>query len=168
LGIGTTGQVLTVAGGVPSWATPSSGTAAFVGCKLTSSLSPSISNNTYTTLAWDGETFDTNTFHDNSTNNSRITIPAGKAGKYQITAFVLTGNNASGYSTIQIKRNGTTDELGFATTNSTQYPSLLTTGILNLAEGDYIQAIVWQNSGTTQTFYQSGSFGGFSATYLGA
>ena len=33
LGIGSTGQVLTVSGGVPSWASPTG--AAFVGCRIT-------------------------------------------------------------------------------------------------------------------------------------
>ena len=168
LGIGTTGQVLTVASGVPSWATPASGAASFVGCKLTSSASPSIATATYVALAWNGEDFDTDAFHDNTTNNTRITIPTGKAGKYQVTGLVEGGNVAVGYMNTIIRKNGTTDELAFAATNSTQYPSGLVSGILNLAVGDYLEVVVWQNSSTTQTFYQTKPNGTFAVTYLGA
>jgi hypothetical protein len=169
LTVGTNGQTLvadsTAATGL-KWATASA--AAFVGCKLTSNASPSITTATYTALAWNGEDFDTDAFHDNATNNTRITIPSGKAGKYQVTGLVEGGNNATGYMNTIIRKNGTTDELAFAATNSTQYPSGIITGILNLSVADYLEVVVWQNTGTTQTFYQTKPNGTFSVVYLGA
>jgi len=167
LGIGSTGQVLTVAGGVPSWATPSAGSSTFVGCKLTGG-NQNISASTFTALAWNGETFDTNAFHDNSTNNTRITIPAGKAGKYQITGLVDFDNNTSGQRNLIIRRNGTVDELAHITTPSAQYPSGQINGILDLAVADYIELVAYQTSGSTQTFYLTAPNGTFSVTYLGA
>ena len=91
LGIGSTGQVLTVSGGVPSWATPSSG-ASFKGASVYASSSQSISNATWTTMTWNSESWDTDAFHDNSTNNSRLTVPAGLAGKYQLNVQIVFGD----------------------------------------------------------------------------
>ena len=57
LAIGTTGQVLTVAGGVPSWASPTpSGGPAFSAYK---SSDQTFSANTFTKITFDTEVFDT-------------------------------------------------------------------------------------------------------------
>jgi hypothetical protein len=169
LGIGTAGQVLTVNSGAtaPEWATPAGGTPTFVGCKLTGA-NQNISASTFTALAWNGETFDTDAFHDNVTNNTRITIPAGKGGKYQITGLVDFDNNTTGQRNIIIRRNGTVDELAHITTPSAQYPSGQINGILDLAVSDYIEVVVYQTSTATQTFYLTAPNGTFSVTYLGA
>lgn len=53
------------------------GVAAAIGCKVTrASTEFSVGNNTYTAVQWDAEVFDTSTMHDNSTNPSRVDIPA--------------------------------------------------------------------------------------------
>ncbi len=39
-------------------------------------------------LLFNGEKFDTDGYHDNATNPDRITVPAGKAGYYLVTAHV--------------------------------------------------------------------------------
>jgi hypothetical protein len=85
LGIGSTGQVLTVAGGVPSWATPAGG-ATFSGCSLRSSVDISVPDATTTTINFNTEIFDVDGYHDNSTNTNRITIPSGKTGYFLIVA----------------------------------------------------------------------------------
>lgn len=66
----------------------------FTGCKLTKSGAQSLGNNTYTAISFDGETYDTDTMHDNVTNNSRITFTT--AGKYMIFASgpYITNNSA--------------------------------------------------------------------------
>lgn len=48
LGIGSTGQVLTVSGGVPSWATPAAGGKVLQVVSATTTTAKTISNNTYT------------------------------------------------------------------------------------------------------------------------
>lgn len=47
----------------------------FSGCSLTKSATQSIADVTFTPVTFDGEAYDTAGFHDNSTNNSRITVP---------------------------------------------------------------------------------------------
>ena len=90
LGIGTTGQVLTVSGGVPAWATP--GGAALVGCSITATGTQSISSSTWTALTYNSESFDTDGFHDNTTNNTRITIPTTTTTTPTTTTTTTTHN----------------------------------------------------------------------------
>lgn len=60
------------------------GTPVAAGALVTHSINQSIPNATATVLSFDGEDFDTDAYHDTVTNNDRLTIPAGKAGKYLI------------------------------------------------------------------------------------
>ena len=165
LAIGSTSDVLTVAGGIPSWAAPAGGS--FVGCSLTNSTAPTISNDTDTTLAFDGESYDTNGFHDNSTNNSRITIPSGKGGKYLFTASFRWQANATGRRIVYLKKNGSTIIGAFETSvNSTTYPSLQVNVVANAVATDYFTLLVYQTSGGNLAFLDSDYF--YQASYLGA
>jgi len=167
LGIGSTGQVLTVSGGIPSWATPTSATPTFVGVKLNAVLKQSVTNNTDTAMIFDVEDFDTDGFHSNVTNNTRITIPAGKAGYYQIGGLIDFDNGAGGARTLRIKKNGTTEKQ-IITTPNTVYPGATLETILYLAVGDYVQLFATQTSGTTQDLYVDGSNGQLYAYFIGA
>lgn len=144
------------------------GGGSFVGCKVYKSTSQTVSAiSTYTALTWDAESFDTNTFHDNSTNNSRITIPTGKSGKYLF-------NFTAGVSTSQLKRigwykNGSRIEIGLTT--SPNYTGGTTLSLTeNLTAGDYIEVFVWNDSSTI--YYSTADFTqivtSLTATYLGA
>jgi hypothetical protein len=164
LGIGSSGQVLTVAAGIPSWATPASGTPAFVGCSLTKTIDQSIANNTFTLISWDSEVFDTDGFHDNSTNNSRITIPSGKAGKYLITSQINWVANSSGSREISIYKNNANPIYTqyVPTTGECGTPTVV---ILDLAVGDYVEAKGFQDSGAARSIKD---YSVFQCQYLGA
>jgi hypothetical protein len=167
LGIGTTGQVLTVASGVPSWATPSSGAASFVGCSLIQTSGQSISNGTDTFLTFDSEEYDTNTFHDNSTNNSRITIPSGKGGYYQFISTLRYGGGTTGERVVKLFKNGTDYQVNVLAGNAVS-PTNTFAIIVAGAVGDYFQLQVYQNSGSALTT-ETGSAGlKFQALFLGA
>ena len=171
LPIGTTGQILTADTTVSpykvKWATPSSG-ASFVGVRLTKSAGQSCANNTGVKITWDTETYDTNTFHDPSTNTSRITIPAGKAGYYSITATGAFAANATGqrYYAFYIN-NVFTTIFGRMNGYSAGDTTLCGTLVFNLAENDYIEVEAFQNSGVALDF-QATTNSQFSAQYLGA
>jgi hypothetical protein len=102
LGIGSTGQVLTVAAGVPSWATPSaggaSGPAFFV---VKSGSTQSITTGVFTKITYDSETFDTdNCFASN-------TFTPTKAGYYQINLATQIYSTTGGSALISaIYKNG--------------------------------------------------------------
>ena len=171
LGIGSTGQVLTVASGVPSWATPASSTPTFVGAKVYKSAGQSIPNATFTVLTFDLESFDTNTFHDNSTNNSRITIPAGKAGKYAVQWQAVWTANATGSRNTKLLKNGADAAYGVwsVSVGASDPTSYNNNAILDLAVGDYLEITLGQGSGGSLTVAAGEAIGcTFSVTYLGA
>lgn len=80
--------------------------AVFVGCKAYRTTDVSLTQNVRATIDLDNEDFDTDTFHDNATNPSRITIPTGQWGKYLIVASAeFTTNKTAG---VRILIDGTT------------------------------------------------------------
>ena len=167
LAIGSTGQVLTVAAGVPSWATPASGST-FAGCSLSKSAAQSVANATWTAISWNQENYDTDAFHDNSTNNTRITIPAGKGGKYLIASALYNPSNSSGSRLIKIQKNGADIAYGdWQRANSGHSTSTIFSQVLALAVADYIEVNLYQDSGGALDVNPSIE-STFTATYLGA
>jgi hypothetical protein len=87
LGIGSTGQVLTVSGGVPTWASAAGSSGPAFSAR--NSSTQSISSSTYTKVVFDTEDFDT----DNCFASNRFT--PNKAGYYQINALIIGNNNGT-------------------------------------------------------------------------
>jgi hypothetical protein len=153
LPIGTTAQVLTADTTVSpykvKWATP--GSAAFSGCRLSIANTFAVSNATLTTIGWTAETFDTDTYHDNSTNNSRITIPTGKSGYYLVTSHIFWAWNTTGYRELHLTKNGTDIWSSvWGTTGSSYVSSGANSAIqlvVNLTAADYIELKVKQDTG---------------------
>ena len=148
LGIGTTGQVLTVVGGVPAWASAGAG---FVGARAYPTAVQNVSNGADVAINLTSEDFDTNAFHNNATNNTRMTIPSGKAGYYLLIAQVLWQGNTSGQRTLSIRKNGSTNicrcvNLASSGSGGANFD---TNGVAYLAEGDYVEMYCYQDSGTT-------------------
>jgi hypothetical protein len=173
-GVGANGTVLTAnsaqADGV-EWAAIPASTPTFVGCRLTKSASQSIANTTVTNVSFDQETFDSDGFHDNVTNNTRITIPTGKGGKYLVTVQTMfTGFTASNVFS-QVKKNGTEIMTSYTANSNTAAPTQGMSQIFSFAAADYIEVAVYQNSGTAQNLLSEAYTPGatiFSVTYLGA
>ena len=175
LGIGSSAQVLTVASGVPSWATPSSGST-FVGCSLNKTSSQSINHATETVVTFQNELIDTDGFHSTVTNTGRITIPSGKAGKYLITAFVMV-DSAGAQTQGGLFKNGTSNftfysaAVGSGNTGFAYIPNLVINLVLDLAVADYIECYAYQGSGSAKNVLSNAytlNASMFSATYLGA
>jgi hypothetical protein len=156
--VGTNGQILTAdstaATGV-AWATAAAGST-FVGCSVKRSTNKSISTATWTKVDFTAENFDTNGFHDNTTNNTRLTIPSGQGGYYLITWNALFAPNNTGYRAAAITKNneavagsgvGVTGGIGVGYTPAGNQL------VLNLAAADYIEMQVEQTSGGALTLY---------------
>ena len=140
-------------------------TSGFVGCALYRSGIATIPNATNTIIGWDSERFDTNTFHDTVTNNSRITIPSGYAGKYLITYQWGYNSNTNGYRELQLLLNGTQFPQSYNLVTYNGYAQQSSALVYSLSVGDYIQLQVNQNSGGSLDASNTQSF--FSVVYLG-
>ena len=171
---GTTGQVLSKASNTNmdfTWTTSGGGSSTFVGCYLQKSANQSINNTTLTTVTWDVETLDSDGFHSNVTNNSRITIPSGKAGKYSIGVSLNWASNSTGLRQILFAKNGTTfswSQNGTATTGATMVNKNI---IVDLAVGDYVEIQAYQTSGGALNLQSNAvdtDLSNYYAYYLGA
>ena len=149
------------------WATPA--TASFVGASVYRGASQSIANATATALTFDNETYDTDAFHDNSTNNTRMTVPAGKAGKYLVTGVTYFTNNATGQRIVYIYKNGAnvigTIQQGISASIDCV---VQTSFVVSLAVSDYVELFAYQNSGGALNVFGTSSSSGFQVSYLGA
>jgi hypothetical protein len=166
LGIGSTDQVLKVSGGVPVWgAAPSP---SFVGAWATrGSGTISITNNVAFQIPFDSEVVDTNGFHDNSTNNSRFTIPSGYGGKYLLIGYGSLSAGSSDGFTLRYYLNGS----GSGDQNILQQhrnlggnnAAILGSRIVSLSAGDYVELYMVYNATATPTVVAA-----FYLYYLGA
>ena len=171
LAVGTNGQTLvadsTASTGL-AWATPASGST-FAGCSVYKSANQSITSSTQTILTFNTELFDTNSYHDNATNNSRITIPSGKAGYYSITLRATFANNATGVRVIYLAKNGTNVmEVDRSIVSNNEYETVLATVVYYCSVADYFEAKVWQSSGGALNILADDPSTSFSMSYLGA
>jgi len=169
LGIGSTDQVLKVSGGVPTWATPSSGST-FVGVSLYKTNAQATSNNTETTLVWEEEDFDTDAFHSTVSNTDRITIPTGKTGKHLLTFTITVDPNGTGGRIVKLQKNGTDIYYGTwaAAAPAGIESSINSSVVLNLDAADYLEVLYFQNSGGGLLTGTGAAAANLQITYLGA
>lgn len=94
-------------------------------------------------VTWNNELFDSDDFHDNVTNNSRITVPsAALAGLYHVTinyAHAGFTGNANSRLTLTLLKNGSALTPRSASVNANGFAGIGLSETLNLAEGDYIE-----------------------------
>lgn len=105
-------------------------------CRVYHSTSQSLTS--LVALAFDSENFDADGFHDTVTNNTRITVPPGGAGKYMIGASFQNVNTNP--TVIKLRLNGTTDiAFGHGEGHSGSLAGSHISTIYDLADADYIE-----------------------------
>ena len=121
----------------------------FVGCGVKKTTDQSINNSTYTVVSWDSENFDTDTMHDNSTNNTRITVPSGKGGYYLLTGSIAFNSNGTGNRIVRFYKNGSDLRwvASLAAANTGNFTIVPFSQVFNLAAADYIELYAFQSSG---------------------
>ncbi len=108
----------------------------------------SIPDATETVLSFLSETYDVGAMHDNSTNPSRLTIPAGGSGIYKFHAQARFASNATGRREMHIYKNGSKIASYVSPTASAGFDSFLQISADDSASvGDYYEVYVYQNSG---------------------
>ncbi len=117
----------------------------------------SISNVTFTALAFSSERYDTDAIHDTSTNNSRLTCKT--AGKYSIQAVVNFDNNATGVRVVTILLNGTTT-IAVESRNAVNgtNTSITISTDYDLAVNDYVEVQAYQSSGGNLNVISAGNY----------
>lgn len=113
-----------------------------------------IPSDSWTTISFESENFDSAGMHDTSTNNSRITIPADSEGKYLIIASCRFSAIEAGKKGCRIQLNGTTVLAMASDTAMT---------LEELQAGDFIEMQAMQKSQSSQIIDK-----GREATYLSA
>ena len=170
-GIGSTGQVLSVSGGVPVWSTPASGTPPFVGCIAYGAVNLSFGTTPTVLSSLTNEVVDTNGFHSTTTNTERMTIPTGFGGQYLIQVDTNLASTASMQNILlRLRKNGS-----FVTTGLTN--GILASFLTGQPQDGHFNASVLINAVANDYFdltLQTGSSSSttdnvrFSITYLGA
>jgi hypothetical protein len=148
--IGSTGQVLTVSGGVPTWATASGSSGpAFRAFRGTSSQS--FSAFTETKIQFQSESFDTDSCYDNTT-NYRFT--PNKAGYYQVTLVVSVSqtDTTKNMAAIIWKNGAQASVVGQGGPTATNSPVTASGTDLIYFNGstDYAEGYVYSESGTSR------------------
>ena len=129
------------------------------------SSNQSISNVTNTIIQFGTEHLDT----DSAFSSNRFTVPSGKGGLYLFTVALQMNGSITG-AALGIRRydssnnqyssgGGTADGfLNISISTSTQ--AFYASSTLQLVEGDYVEAMIWHNSGSTKTTYAPRTFFG--------
>ena len=128
------------------------------GAKAYHNASQTIANTTWTTVAFNSEYYDTDTIHDNTINNSRLTCKT--AGKYLVVANMTWAAHNGGYRRVWIKDNTGTIRASAQQQEPTgvgAHMNLVT--ILELAVNDWIYVSVKHNQGNPTLIQYLAAYG---------
>jgi hypothetical protein len=112
-----------------------------------------VSTGTTTALPFTVEDADTDGYHDNATNNTRFTVPAGLGGLYVISSYVRWEPTATTAAVLfpRINGSGTGNTMRAVNQESTVYSSLGLTNLYFLNAGDYVEMMLWHSTGATRS-----------------
>lgn len=114
------------------------------GVRVFHNAAQSIATTTSTALAFNSEDFDTDNYHSNSVNNSRLTIPDGLSGLYTMHSYIRWEANSVTSPIIAIAINGTMRTRGIFPTGS--FMGCFTHLTLFMNVGDFAQVFVYHST----------------------
>jgi len=144
-------------GGVAGIDIPGGGGASASYCKAYNGGTQTINSGAATVVALNSELFDTDSYHDNTTNNSRLVAPA--TGVYQVSYNVVWAgggaNDRIAFLRLNAAGGGTDAANVLGATNvapggSGYNPTNSLTTLIALNAGDYVELFVYQSSGGTK------------------
>lgn len=142
----------------------------FLGARVTKAANQTTANYTVeTALSWDSEIFDVGGWHDNVTNNTRLTVPAGYGiGYIELVGAIDTDlDTADRWHLLRILKNGT-DTMAiqaFLEGGGSIFGTTVTSGPVSAVAGDYFELRYATESDTSVTVVVPNSF--FSVKVLG-
>jgi hypothetical protein len=121
------------------------------GAVVNRTATQSITSNTWTSIAFNATDLrDSDAFHDTATNNTRLTIPTGFGGWYEVGASVVFGVSTSATGrAMRVLVNGATDYRLLQSVNhgggtATAWEGTASRPLL-LSAGDYCEIQVWHS-----------------------
>ena len=122
---------------------------------VTDTANTSVNTATWQQLTWATEEYDTGLFHSTTTNTSRMTVPTGFGGVYNVTASVTWTASSGSALFLQVRKNGAASTAPSLVASMTNFGSLFANGDpviqlngqLRLVAGDYLELYTAQNSG---------------------
>lgn len=124
------------ASGTHEYDDPASVSGAFVGAKVYHNTTQSYTSATHTAINCNTDDFDVDGYHDPVTNNTRLTVPAGKGGIHRVRAFVYTG--VSNAKQLYFRTAGGAIR---GTLHGQTGVSIETSALVDLADADYVEAV---------------------------
>ncbi len=111
----------------------------FKWCRLKKSWSQSLTGTGLSTVNFDAETFDTDTMHDNATNNTRITFTT--AWYYSVTAIINSDVNAVVYGGIRLDWTTYIGKAGIGNSWTSTANGVTITVIYNFSANSYVEVL---------------------------
>lgn len=120
---------------------------AFRGARVYLSADLTLTTSAYVSLAFDSETYDTDSIHSTTTLTSRLTVPTG-VGRVRLTANVNFADMISGYSHVKIYDDeGSCFAMIAQTLATANWSVCIDSGIINVTPADYFYLQVTHGSG---------------------
>lgn len=139
-----------VLGLTDSTATGGGGGGGHAGALVTLGSDHAVASGSNTVIGWDAESYDTDGIHDNTVNNSRLTVPVG-ASKVIVSAQVRWDSNSSGTREILLYKNGSGTYAGrpfqHIEAQADRTVQSFVSPVLAVTPGDYFELVAWQDSG---------------------
>lgn len=136
------------------------------GARVTRSANQSVGNNTLTAVSFTAEDYDTDAIHDNSTNPTRLTIPAivgVTTGLWSVKAACYTDQSTCD---LQLKVNGTPFAF-FRNTNTAEIGAAFLAADWVFTVGDYVELFVRTPAGAGNVVFDAGVSPEMSIAFLG-
>ena len=123
------------------------GPAAFSGARVRRTTNTTLSSGSWQFFAgWDAELFDPASYHDNSTNNTRLTAPV--SGYYHVFAHLpYTGSIATQVALGVVVNNASADATVLRSDNDGGYGTAAVSGVVYMDAGDYVRVSYYVQSG---------------------
>ncbi len=130
----------------------------FSAARVGKTADQAVSTGAFATITFDSEDFDTDGFHDNVSNNSRLTIPSGQSITRARASFYIRCDDITTWAVARIMKNGVTEVArnGADSFNGdNRFAEFITTDIIDVVDGDYfeLQVFLGDNGTIDQTSF---------------